>query len=192
MAASVFSGFTTLLIGVVVTDTAQVAYWSLSMTAVSAVQSLYSPIVNSLYPHMVSTGDYRFAKKLSLLALPAVLAGTFVFSLLSGFVMLVLGGEQYLDGAWVLVWVSPLLVFSFFGMLFGWPVLGAVGKVAEVTKSTVTSALFCIVTLLFASFAGVAELHIVCIIRCATEALLFGIRFYYALPVLCGKEVCNG
>lgn len=192
MAASVFSGFTTLLIGAVVTDASQVAFWSLAMTAVSAVQSLYSPIVNSLYPHMVNTGDYRFARRLGLLAVPAVLVGTFLFCLLSNFIMLVLGGEQYLVGSWVLVWISPLLVFSFFGMLFGWPVLGAVGKVAEVTRSTVGSALFCIVALLIASFVGVTDLHAICIIRCVTEALLFGIRFYYALPVLRGKEVVHG
>lgn len=192
MAGSVFSGFTTLLIGVVMTDAAQVAYWSLAMTSVSAVQSLYSPIVNSLYPHMVNTGDYRFAKRLSLLALPAVLFGTVLFCLLSNFIILVLGGEQYLGGAWVLMWISPLLVFSFFGMLFGWPVLGAVGEVAEVTRSTVISALFCVALLLIASFAGVANLHVICIIRCATEALLFGIRFYYALPVLRDKGVANG
>ena len=192
MAASVFSGFTTLLIGVVVTDAAQVAYWSLAMTAVSAVQSLYSPIVNSLYPHVVNTGDYRFARKLSLLALSAVLLGTALFCLLSNLIMLVLGGEQYLGGSWVLMWVSPLLVFGFFGMLFGWPVLGVLGKVAEVTKSTVISALFCIALLLIASFAGVADLRVICIIRCAIEALLFGLRFYYALPVLRGKEVAGG
>lgn len=192
MAATVFSGFTTLLIGVVVTDASQVAFWSLAMTAVSAVQSLYSPIVNSLYPHMVNTGDYRFARKLSLLAVPAVLVGTFLFCLLSNFIMFVLGGERYLVGSWVLVWISPLLVFSFFGMLFGWPVLGAVGKVVEVTKSTVASALFCIAALLIASFVGVTDLHAICIIRCVTEALLFGIRFYYALPVLRGKEVVHG
>lgn len=191
MAASVFSGFTTLLVGVVVTDASQVAFWSLAMTAVSAVQSLYSPIVNSLYPHMVNTGDYRFARRLSLLAVPAVLVGTFLFCLLSNFIMFVLGGEQYLVGSWVLVWISPLLVFSFFGMLFGWPVLGAVGKVVEVTKSTVVSALFCIAALLIASFVGVTDLHAICIIRCVTEALLFGIRFYYALPVLRGKGVTN-
>lgn len=192
MAASVFSGFTTLLIGVVVTDSAQVAYWSLTMTALSAVQSLYTPIVNSLYPHMVNTGDYRFARKLSLLALPAILTGTAVFCILSGPIMFVLGGEQYLEGSWVLVWVSPVLVFSFFGMLYGWPVLGAIGKVAEVTKSTVVSALFCIVALLLTSFTGMADLRVICVIRCATEALLFGFRFYYALPVLRGKEVVNG
>lgn len=187
MSAQVFSGFTTLLIGVVITDPAQISYWSLSMTAITAVQSLYSPIVNSLYPHMVNTGDYMFARKLSLIALPAVLVGTITFAFLSKFIMLVLGGEQYLAGSWVLVWVSPLLVLSFFGMLFGWPVLGAVGKVAEVTRATVISAVFCIVALLGVSFAGVATLRVICVIRCITEALLLGIRFYYAFPVLQGK-----
>lgn len=187
MSAQVFSGFTTLLIGVVITDSAQISYWSLSMTAITAVQSLYSPIVNSLYPHMVNTGDYTFTRKLSLIALPAVLVGTVAFAFLSNFIMFVLGGEQYLAGSWVLVWVSPLLVFSFFGMLFGWPVLGAVGKVAEVTRATVMSAVFCIVALLGVSFAGVATLRVICVIRCITEALLLGIRFYYAFPVLEGK-----
>ena len=188
MAASVFTGFTTLLIGVVVTDTAQISYWSLSMTAVTAVQALYSPIINSLYPHMVNTGDYRFVRKLSLLAVPAVLIGTVAFCYLSNFIMLVLGGESYVAGSWVLVWVSPLLFFSFFAMLFGWPVLGAVGKVAEVTRSTVVSAAICIVALLFVSFADIADLRLICVIRCVTEAVLFGVRFWYAMPVLRGKS----
>ena len=192
MAATVFNGFTTLLIGLVVTDAAQISYWSLAMTSVVAVQALYAPIVNSLYPHMVNTGDYRFVRKLALLALPVVIAGTVAYCLLSGFIMLVLGGEQYLVGSWVLVWVSPLLAFSFFSMLFGWPVLGAVGKVAEVTRSTVVSALFCIVALVGASLVGLSDLHLVCVIRWVTEALLFGLRFFYALPVLHSKEVCNG
>ena len=77
-------------------------------------------------------------------------------------------------------------------MLFGWPVLGAVGKVAEVTRSTVVSALFCIVALVGASLVGLSDLHLVCVIRWVTEALLFGLRFFYALPVLHSKEVCNG
>lgn len=127
-----------------------------------------------------------------MLALPAVLLGTVLFCILSNLIMLVLGGEQYLAGSWVLVWVSPLLFFSFFGMLFGWPVLGAVGKVADVTKSTVMSAVFCITTLLLVSFTGLADLRAICIIRSLTEALLFGLRFYYALPVLRGKETCDG
>lgn len=191
MAASVFSGFTTLLIGAVVEDASLVAYWSLSMTAVSAVQSLYTPVTNSLYPHMVNTADWRYARRLALLAAPAVLAGTVAFALLADPIMLVLGGAGYAGGAWVLAWVSPVLFFSFFAMLLGWPVLGAAGKVAEVTKSTVTSALFCIAALLAAAALGAATLQVVCVIRCATEALLFLVRFVYALPVLRGEGVAR-
>lgn len=184
MAATAFSGFTTLLIGVVVTDVALIAYWSLAMTAVGAVQSLYAPIVNSLYPHMVNTGDFVFAKKMAILAIPAVLVGTIAFALLSKVIMLLLGGESYIDGAWVLVWVSPVLVFSFFAMLFGWPVLGAADKIIEVTKTTIISALFCIVSLLVVSIAGFASLQAICIVRNITEMLLCGLRVAYALPVL--------
>ena len=35
----------------------------------------------------------------------------------------------------------PVLFFSFPAMLFGWPVLGAIGKVKENTKTTISAAL---------------------------------------------------
>ncbi len=191
MAASVFSGFTTLLIGIVITDASVVAYWSLAMTSISAVQSLYSPITNSLYPHMVNNADYRFARKLALIALPAVLIGTIAFASLSKVIMFILGGEEYLAGSIVLVWVSPVLFFSFFAILFGWPVAGVFGKVAEVTRSTVVAGAFCIVALLIVSFAGYATLPVICAIRCVTEALLCGMRFWVSLPILRGEEIRN-
>ena len=192
MAATAFSGFTTLLVGVVITDEAVISYWSLAMTAISAVQSLYTPITNSLYPHIVKSGDYGFVRKICLIALPISIVGTISFALLSNLIILVLGGEEYLPGAWVLVWVSPVLFFSFFALLFGWPVLGAAGKVAEVTKSTIISAVFCIAALLMLSFVGAASLQVICVVRCATEALLLLLRLEYALPILRGKEIAGG
>lgn len=155
MAASVFTGFTTLLIGVVITDAAQISYWSLAMTAVSAVQSLYSPIVNSMYPHMVKTNDFRFVRKIAIIAFPVVLVGTVAFAILHNVIFLVLGGNGYLEGSWVVAAVSPVLFFSFFGMLLGWPVLGAAGMVKEITATTVFSSLFCITSLLLVSFSGI-------------------------------------
>lgn len=172
MASSVFTGFTTLLIGVVVEDRAAVSYWSLATTAVGAVQSLYTPITNSLYPHMVKDGDFGFARRIALVALPVVAAGTAAFAALSDVAVLVLGGESYLGGSWVMAAVSPVLFFSFFAMLLGWPVLGAAGRVAEVTATTVVSALLCIAALLAASLAGLASLQVICAIRCAAEAAL--------------------
>ena len=154
MASVVFSGFTTLLIGIVITDKAMISYWSLAVTAINAIQSLYSPIVNSLYPHLVNGGDY---------------VG-----------MLVLGGREYLAGSWVIAWISPVLLFSFYATMVGWPILGASGKVAQVTYTTVGSALFCIASLLAVSAAGVASMQAICVIRCLTEAIMCVSRVWLA------------
>lgn len=184
MAASVFTGFTTLLIGVVITDAAQISYWSLAMTAVSAVQSLYSPIVNSMYPHMVKTRDFCFVRKIALIAFPAVLVGTFAFALLHNVIFLVLGGNSYLEGSWIVMAVSPVLFFSFFGMLLGWPVLGAAGMVEEITATTVFSSLFCIAALVLVSFSGMASMFLICAIRVITEGILCVSRLFYSIKVL--------
>lgn len=176
MSSIVFSGFTTLLIGIVIVDQEQISYWSLAFTAISAVQSLYNPIINSLYPHMVSQGDYRFAKQLALISIPFVTGGTLLFVALSDWIVMLLGGELYLPGAYVLRLLSPVLLFSFYGMLFGWPVLGSLGKVKELTTTTVLSALTNIVLLLLLSIAGHASIGSFAIVRSFTELLMCVLR----------------
>lgn len=176
MSSIVFSGFTTLLIGIVIVDQEQISYWSLAFTAISAVQSLYNPIINSLYPHMLSQGDYRFAKQLALISIPFVAGGTLLFVALSDWIVMLLGGELYLPGAYVLRLLSPVLLFSFYGMLFGWPVLGSLGKVKELTTTTVLSALTNIVLLLLLSIAGHASIGSFAIVRSFTELLMCVLR----------------
>ena len=180
MASVVFSGFTTLLIGIVITDKAMISYWSLAVTAINAIQSLYSPIVNSLYPHMVRGNDYGFARKLLLISIPVLLVGTIAFAALSDVVMLVLGGEDYLSGSWVIACASPVLLFSFYATMIGWPILGASGKVVEVTYTTVGSAVFCIVSLLAVSAMGIASMQAICFIRCITEVIMCVSRIWLA------------
>lgn len=172
LASSSFSGLTTLIIGVALTDAAQIAYWSLAMTAVGAVQALYAPITNSLYPHMVVGGDCAFVKKLALIALPFLTVGTIAFFLLAKWIVLVLGGEQYLDGAYVLQMLAPVLWLSFYGMYCGWPILGALGKVKQLTMTTIVSAVFGIAGLLALWVTGHASVSSFCVVRCLTEAIM--------------------
>lgn len=176
MSSAAFSGFTTLLIGIAIKDTTQISYWSLSMTAISAVQALYSPIVNSLYPHMVAQGDFGFAKRLALISVPFVFGGTVLFFMLSELIMLVLGGSQYLPGVYVLRLVAPVLVFSFYGMFFGWPVLGAAGKVKELTATTLASSLVSVMVLVVVTAAGMASVAVFAVVRSLTEALMCALR----------------
>lgn len=176
MSSAAFSGFTTLLIGIAIKDSTQISYWSLSMTAISAVQALYIPITNSLYPHMVAQGDFGFAKRLALISVPFVFGGTVLFFMLSEFIILVLGGPQYLPGLYVLRLVTPVLVFSFYGMFFGWPVLGAAGKVKELTATTLASSLVSVTALVLLTVAGMASVAVFAVARSITEALMCALR----------------
>jgi len=178
LSSTAFSGFSTILIGILIADRAQISYWSVAMTAVSAIQSLYSPIINSLYPHMVVSFNYDFAKKMALIALPLVMIGTVLFVCLANPIVLFLGGKNYLAGSYILKIVSPVLLFSFYGMYFGWPVLGAAGKVNELTLTTIISSAFNIVILILLAFVGWISIIVIAIMRVLTEALMCSLRLY--------------
>lgn len=178
VSSSLFSGFTTIIIGLALTDRTDIAYWSLTLTTVNAVQALYTPITNSLYPHMLNNRDFGFAKKLGLLAATALAVGTAAYCLLSEPIMLVLGGSEYIGAAHVMWMLAPILPISFYAMFIGWPVLGAMGHVKELTASTVVTGIFNVATMLAIYLAGVATLDTICIVRCLVEAMLLVTRAF--------------
>ena len=191
MASSAFNGFTTLIIGVALTESADISYWSLAMTSITAVQTLFTPITNSLYPRMVTSGDYSFAVKLGKIALPVLVVGTIAYVALADIIVLILGGESYLPGSFVLVYTSPVLIISYYGMSFGWPVLGADGHVKEMTASTVTAGLFSVCSLLCLWGFGLFSLVTVSVVRVLTEALMASLRLggCYKYGLLSGSKV---
>lgn len=186
MASASFTGLTTLIIGLAVVDPVQIAYWSVAMTAVSAVQALYAPITNSLYAHMVANGDFGFARRIALLSAPVMAVGVTAFVLLSDAIVAIIGGDEYMAGSYVVRGLSPVLVFSFYGMYFGWPVLGALGRVKELTATTFLSAAFGICALVCAWSFGGASLTAFCISRSMTEVLMCGLRMVACYRALRG------
>lgn len=178
VSSSLFSGFTTVIIGLAITSKTDIAFWSLTLTTVNAVQSLYTPIANSLYPHMIKNRDFGFARKLALVALPALILGTVAYCALSKPIMLVLGGLEYVGGAHVMWMISPIFIFSFYGILIGWPVLGAMGHVKELTVSTLLTGIVNVVSLLALYLAGLITLEVICVVRWGCDALLLLVRVF--------------
>lgn len=178
VSSSLFSGFTTVIIGLAITSKTDIAFWSLTLTTVNAVQSLYTPIANSLYPHMIKNRDFGFARKLALVALPALVLGTVAYCALSEPIMIVLGGPEYVGGAHVMWMISPIFIFSFYGILIGWPVLGAMGHVKELTASTLFTGIVNVVSLLALYLAGLITLDSICVVRWGCDALLLLARVF--------------
>lgn len=178
VSSSLFSGFTTVIIGLTITSKTDIAFWSLTLTTVNAVQSLYTPIANSLYPHMIKNRDFGFARKLALVALPVLVLGIVAYCALSKPIMLVLGGPEYVGGAHVMWMISPIFIFSFYGILIGWPVLGAMGHVKELTVSTLFTGIVNVVSLLALYLAGLITLDVICVARWGCDALLLLVRVF--------------
>lgn len=178
VSSSLFSGFTTVIIGLAITSKTDIAFWSLTLTTVNAVQSLYTPIANSLYPHMIKNRDFGFARKLALVALPVLVLGIVAYCALSKPIMLVLGGPEYVGGAHVMWMISPIFIFSFYGILIGWPVLGTMGHVKELTVSTLFTGIVNVVSLLALYLAGLITLDVICVARWGCDALLLLVRVF--------------
>lgn len=183
-ADTVLSNLTTLLIGIYITNEADISYWSLAIMMISAIQALYTPITNSLYPHMIKKRDFRLARKLLVLGVIAALIGSIAYASLSDLVMAIIGGSAYMEGAYVLRLTSPILVFSYVVLLLGFPVLAAVGKVKQLTATSLIAAAFQIIGFVVLIATGSFELFAVAILRDLTEFVFMISRLACAMPYL--------
>ena len=178
VASTSFSALNTLLLGIILT-TQEVAYWGVCIQAVAAVQALYTPITDSLYPGMVRERRFSRIVKAVRLFLPLVLAGCAAAYFLADFGIVLMGGQAYAPAARIFRYLIPVLFFSFFALLFGWPTLGAIDCNAETSRSTVYALSFQVLGLLALLWTGCYSLVAVALLRSATEVVLCGIRMLY-------------
>lgn len=174
-ATTFFGAMTTLIAGIYL-NTKDIAFWSLSMQVVTVAKSMYNPITNSIYPHMVLNRDLKLVHKLSVLFSIPLALGCIVVILFGGEIMALIGGNNYYDVGIILKFLLPVFVSSFYSMLYGWPVLGAINMIKETTITTMIAAfvqIVCIVvTLIFDKFSLI-NLAICC---CISEISLLLLR----------------
>ncbi len=176
MATTVFSALNTILIGIVITDLNQVAYWGVCTQIISAIQGLYAPITNGVYPHMIRQKSLKFIHKIMLLIMPIVTLGCAVCFIFSDFALSVVGGYNYAVASPIFRCLVPILFFSFPAQLYGWPTLGAVGLVKQTTISTIISACLQIAGLVILIVTNSMTLYSIAILKCLVEFSLAAIR----------------
>lgn len=183
MAANSTSGLTTLILGVSGLPMAEISYWSLAVTALAAVQAMFVPINNALYPHIVISDDTKLVKRISIFALPILLIITLIFSVESDVIIKIIGGNDYLPGTYVFYWVSPTIVFSYYAMLYGWPVLGAKGYTGKVASATIVSSFCCLLSIILVALVFNINLIVICLIRCGSEFILMLLRMFWCFKL---------
>lgn len=178
VSSTIFTALNTLLIGVYLA-TSDVALWSISLQIVIVIQRLYSPITNSIFPYMVREPRFNFIKKILIFFMPLVALGCAMLWVLAEWILLILGGEKYLAAVPILRALIPLTFISFPALLFGWPVLGAIGKAKETSVSTIVAASIQILCLLILGLTNNFNILNIAHIRAISELSLLGMRIIF-------------
>lgn len=178
MATTAFGALNTLFVGGLC-GASDVAFWGLTMQLVNAVQAMYTPVTNGIYPHMIREKNLKVIKTTLVVFMPIIVAGCLVIFFGADTILLLVGGQKYAAAAPLFKWFIPLLFISFPAMLFGWPVLGAIGKTKENTKTTVITAIAQVCGLFVLIGLNRFTVENLAILRASTELLMCGMRMGY-------------
>lgn len=174
-ATTAFGALNTVIVGAFL-PLAQVAFWSLVMQIVNAIQSMYSPIISGLFPRMCATKSKGLLLNMFAIFMPVVVLGCVFTYFVSDYAVVLIASEKYLPSAELLRWVIPWIACGFPAMLFGWPALGCINRVKEVTSTTVGAAVFQVVGLAMLGVTGNFTLIAIAVLRDVTEFLFMCAR----------------
>ncbi|MBQ7376813.1 MAG: oligosaccharide flippase family protein [Clostridia bacterium] len=176
IATTAFGALNTFLIGIFILDSEQIAFWGVAMQLITAVQNLYAPIINGIYPQMIRSKSAKLIRNVLLLFMPIVLLGCLFCFFAAKWILLIVGGAKYIAAVPIFRYLLPILFFSFPGMLFGWPTLGAIGHEKQVTVTTVTTAAIQVLGLFLLILFGQFTLINIALLRGATELFMLLFR----------------
>ena len=140
MASTAFGTFNTVIIGIFIKDVQQVAFWSVCMQIIGAIQNMYVPISNGIYPYMIKSRDFKLIKKILIIFTPIIFVCSAICYVISPTILTIVAGEKYAGAASIFRMLLPVIIMSFPVAILGWPALGAINKVKQTTLSTILGA----------------------------------------------------
>ncbi len=183
-ATTALSAFNTLVMGIVNFPTAQIAYWGVAFQIVQAILSLYEPITSSIYPRVSANKDYKFVLKITKYLSFVVVAGCVLAYFLADVAVKIIAGAGYEPAVTVFRLLIPMLLFSFWAQMLGFPLLGAMDKQKQVTASTIAAGGFHILISVFLIIIGKFDLMSLSVVRSISEFVLFAIRLAFVVVLL--------
>lgn len=178
VATLTFGALNTLLIGMYASMT-DVAYWVICTQLLAGIQSMYVPIINTVYPVMLKKKELKIIHKTLVIVMPIVIFGCLSIYLCADLLVVIIGGDKYREASGLLKNLIPVILLSFPSMLFGWPTLGAIDKPGKTMLSTVVAATVQLVGIVILTITSTLTLFHLAILRGLVEFVLLSVRSYY-------------
>ena len=175
VAVSMYTTLNTVLLGFKFSEAAMGQYGAAN-SLISTGRSFISPISDSMYPYLVKNKNYKLVKKVLLIIEPIIILGCIVLFFLAKPIIRIICGEGYSDAVPILRAMLPLVVISLPTYLFGYPVLGALGKVNIANISVMIGSIFHITGLGVMYVLNMVNFISISLLTFITEVIVFGIR----------------
>ena len=178
--SALMSSTVTVLMGVFQTDALVISCWTIATTVIQGVQALWQPVTRSLFPHMVKRHDISLARKLLIVGTPIAIAIAAACHFAASWIVLVMGGEEYVAGSYILSYAALVLPFSYPIAVIGYPITGAIGRASELSACIGIAGGMQLVFLVAAGLAGAFSVGVALIARIGSEALLLVLETFVA------------
>lgn len=179
-ASALMSSTVTVLMGVFQTDALVISCWTIATTVIQGVQALWQPVTRSLFPHMVKRRDISLVRKLLIVGTPIAIAIAAACHFAASWIVLVMGGEEYVAGSYILSYAVLVLPFSYPIAVIGYPITGAIGRASELSACIGIAGGMQLVFLVAAGLAGAFSVGVALIARIGSEALLLVLEAFVA------------
>lgn len=178
IATTVYSASNVFVLGLYGFSETELGIYGAANTLINYGKSMFSPIADSLYPYMIKNKNHRLVRKVILILCPIIVIGCTILFLISDFVIAVMAGKEYMESVPIFRCMIPMLIITLPEYLYGFPMLGSIGRNDKANQSVLIGAIFHFTGLVILVVTRLLNFYSIILLTTITETLILGIRVY--------------
>ena len=179
VSVSIYTSANAFVLGLF-TDNTMVGYYSIAEKLYMAMQGLYHPVVNTIYPYLSKSKDILLYNKLFIVIFVINIFSVFFVYLFSEEILNILFSLSSFEVNSILLILVTSSILHVPAILLGYPLLGAFGYPKYANLTVIQSSIVHLVGLGILSLLGMINIYSVAFMVLVTETTVFMTRVYYA------------
>lgn len=177
VSVSLYTVSNTFVLGLVVGNVA-VGYYAVAEKLYKAIQSMYGPLNNALYPYMVKKKDVKLFKKIFILILLVNTIGLPICIYHADFIMSLIYKTVTYESIMIFKILLGVCLISVPSILLGYPFLGAFGYTRYTNLTVIFASVFHVVILGLLIIFNSVTVYSVAVLVILTELIVLGLRIH--------------
>ena len=179
LSVSIYTSTNAFVLGIFTNNT-MVGYYSIAEKLYSAMQGVYQPIINTVYPYLSKNKNILFYTKLFVVICVMNITGVIIVYLFSVEIIDIMFNIASAEVNTILLIFVTSSILHVPAILLGYPLLAAFGYPKYANLSVIYSSIFHLMGLVFLVLLNQIDIYSIAYMVLATESVVFFTRLYYA------------